>query len=386
MESRFSYAREIHKNTALSDMIQRELDDQNRRADIEQYLLKTKDRFFNSLVVGIYGGDPQWHPFEVKARSRDHAAEHFAGNENVGYLELNGKEHLFALDGQHRLAGIKAAVDARAALGEERVSVIFVAHATDAAGLRRTRSLFVAINKKAVQVRKRDIIALDEVDHAAIITRQLVDEHTWFSRGQIDVDRFTDSIPAASPALTTISSFYDIVRAAVGGVMAPDRRDELAAGDKVRLPDSRLTHFRKLTEEYFTRLAALDTKLSAALPAKDFGPLVSSGRDRDDPRLLFRPIGLMLVTRALVHLRKTRSLDASFKLAKSIPLSMTDKPFVDVIYDPVRNRMMTTNKTLSLRLLLYMLGAAPADAKLRAAYAKHVGKPVDRIRLPNRLV
>lgn len=152
------------------------------------------------------------------------------------------------------------------------------------------------------------------------------------------------------------------------------------------LTGNRLSYFRKLAEDYFVRLVALDPKLSAALLAKEFGALVRHGRHSDDPRLLFRPIGLMIVTRALVHLRKTRSLDASFKLAKSIPLSMTQKPFVGVIYDPVRNRMMTTNKTLCLRLLLYMLDAAPADAKLKAAYAKHLGKPVDKTRLPNRLV
>lgn len=108
--------------------------------------------------------------------------------------------------------------------------------------------------------------------------------------------------------------------------------------------------------------------------------------DRENPRLLFRPIGMMIVTRALAHIRKTRSLKDSLKLAKSIPLLMTERPFVDVIYDPLRNRMMTTNKNLSLRLLLYMLNAAPADAKLRTAYAKHLGKPADKIRLPNRLV
>jgi DNA sulfur modification protein DndB len=386
VRDRVSYAREIHKNTALSDMIQRELDDEKRRADIEQYLLKTKDRFFNSLVVGVYGGNPQWHPFEVKARAGQHSELQFAGQENIGYLELDGKEHLFALDGQHRLSGIKAAVESRASLGDERVSVLFVAHATNAAGLRRTRSLFVAINKKAVQVRKRDIIALDEVDHAAIITRQLVDEHDWFSRGQVDVDRFTDSIPAAAQALTTIGSFYDIVRVAIGGVMAPECKDELVAGDKVRLSDARLSHFRGLAEAYFESLVALDQDLKLALSAKQFGALMAGGRDRESPRLLFRPIGMMIVTRALAHMRKTRSLKESLKLAKAIPLLMTDKPFVDVIYDPVRNRMMTTNKNLCLRLLLYMLDAAPADAKLRAAYAKHLGRPVEKIRLPNRLV
>ena len=70
------------------------------------------------------------------------------------------------------------------------------------------RGLFVAINKRAVPVNKRDIVALDEVDLAAIITRHLVDNHPWFSRGQVDVDRFTSAVPAGSKALTTIAGLY----------------------------------------------------------------------------------------------------------------------------------------------------------------------------------
>src|SRR4051812_45734858 len=92
--ARISYAREIHQNSSLSDMIQRRLDESKRGKDIQQYILRTADRFFNSLVVGVYGGDPQWHPFDVKVRNREHA-DSIHDDGVVGYLELNGSEHLF---------------------------------------------------------------------------------------------------------------------------------------------------------------------------------------------------------------------------------------------------------------------------------------------------
>jgi DNA sulfur modification protein DndB len=385
ISARINYAREIHTNTSLSDMIQRRLDESNRGKDIEQYLLHTQDRFFNSLVVGLYGGDPQWHPFDVTARNPKHAKADFRDEENIGYLELSGAEHLFALDGQHRLAGIRGALERNPALADEAVSVLFVAHEASAAGLRRTRSLFVAINKKAVPVQKRDIIALDEVDLAAIITRQLVDEHRWFSRGQVDLDRFTASIPAKEPALTTIGSFYDVVKGSIRGVMAAGDAEELKRGDRIRMSDRRIAHYRKLVVDYFETISKVDPDLRAALSAKIPGPLIIAGRTHANPRLLFRPIGFTIVTNALTRLRKTRTLPATLRLARSVPLLMTSAPFADVIYDTVRGRMITTNATLATRLLVYMLGG-PADSRLREAYARHKGMPVDKIRLPNQIV
>jgi len=381
---RISYAREIHQNSSLSDMIQRRLDESKRGREIEQYLLRTKDRFFNSLVVGVYGGDPQWHPFDVSARVANVSVP-IENEDLVGYLELSGGEHLFALDGQHRLAGIRQALGKDKPLGDERVSVIFVAHQTSAVGLRRTRSLFVALNKRAVPVQKRDIIALDEVDLAAIITRQLVDDHKWFSRGQVDVDRFTASIPVNAPALTTIGSFYDVIRGSIRGVMAPDDKEQLREADRIRLSDARIAHYRKLAVQYFETIASLDPELMAALTAKNPGSVIPMGRTRANPRLLFRPIGFTIVTDALSRIRRTHSLAATLKLAKSIPLMMTSQPFVDIIYDPLRNRMTTTNANLATRLLVYMLGG-PADARLKEAYARQQGVPVARVRLPKRLV
>ena len=382
VKERISYASEIHQNKSLSDMIQRALDDSKRAKEIELYLLKTNDRFFNSLVVGVYGGDPQWHPFDVNVANAAHANVPM-DEDNIGYLEMNGAEHLFALDGQHRLAGIKSAIERDAAMADERVSVLFVAHQTNAAGLKRTRSLFVAINKRAVPVNKRDIIALDEVDLAAIITRQLADEHAWFSRGQVDVGRFTASVPAGSPALMTIASLYDIIRLSIRGIMAPERKAVLDEADRIRVSAVQIASYKKLFLDYFEAIVAIDPELKKAISAGKPGTLISAGRTPQNPRLLFRPIGHTIITNALTRVRKTKSLKETMRLAKKIPTVMTSAPFNDLIYDSVRNRMVTTNATLAARLLAYMLGV-PADERLRQAYARHVGKA--NARLPNRLV
>src|SRR5581483_6827588 len=54
---RVDFAKDIHKNKGLRDMIQRELKKKRGKA-IAQYLQSQKERLFNALVVGVYGGDP----------------------------------------------------------------------------------------------------------------------------------------------------------------------------------------------------------------------------------------------------------------------------------------------------------------------------------------
>src|SRR5262249_9717107 len=59
---RLSFADELHKSKKLSDWIQRQLK-KGRSKEISDYLNREEQRFFNSLVVAIYGGDPAWHGF-----------------------------------------------------------------------------------------------------------------------------------------------------------------------------------------------------------------------------------------------------------------------------------------------------------------------------------
>ena len=54
---RVSYADEIHNNKQLSDMIQRRLK-AGRSSEIAKYLETQSERFFNSLVIATYGGQP----------------------------------------------------------------------------------------------------------------------------------------------------------------------------------------------------------------------------------------------------------------------------------------------------------------------------------------
>lgn len=143
-----------------TDMIQREL--KPRASTIADYLIKQDERFFNSIVVGVYDGAPQWYPIEVQTSpvlGKPNLDEN--ARQSIGVLQFEGNENLFAVDGQHRVQAIKEAIEQMPERETEELSVIFVAHQTTEEGQRRTRRLFTTLNKCAVKVSKGEAVSDD---------------------------------------------------------------------------------------------------------------------------------------------------------------------------------------------------------------------------------
>lgn len=389
LSERVGYARELQENPNLNEEIQRVLNDKVRTQEISDYLIENEERFFSSLVVGVYQGDPQWYPFAVSARSVEHQLGPVVedNQELIGYLELRGDEKLFALDGQHRLAGIKRAIKKRPDIAGEKLSIIFVAHAATSIGLRRTRNLFVSLNKKAVPVGKRDIIVLDEVDLAAIITRRLVSEHIWFSKGQIDVSAFTTNINAKSNALTSISNFYDVNTLVIRNIVGREAvlKAEIKRAGKQRLSDERIEFYSSQVIDFFKRLSAVDPLLRRFLSKNDTDALLEA-RGESGQHILARPLGLKLAAMIISKLCEKHSLAKSFELYKKLPLDMAKAPYINTVWDNSRRRMIPGGAGLAEQTALYMLGLRAADAKLKVRLAKAYDENIGKFKMPVKLV
>ena len=172
-------AQNIHPSETLKEQIQRRIT--NRAKQISDYLLNQPQRFFNSLVVGVYGGSPDWYELAIGTNQRFDAPILQPELDGVlGILRLDGTQTFFAIDGQHRVQGIKHALKNNSELKQEEVSVIFVSHRNDPIGMERTRRLFTTLNRYAKPVSKSEIVALDEDDILAITTRNLIEKHPLF--------------------------------------------------------------------------------------------------------------------------------------------------------------------------------------------------------------
>ena len=393
VRDRVGFAQEIHRNERLKERIQRQLMDsngpRNRAEEIANYLQENERRFFNAIVVGVYGGDPVWHPFEIEADDEDYDLEDddHAAQDRIGFLELDGTEGLFAVDGQHRVAGIKRALSESEQLEEDTLTVLFVPHRNSDTGIARTRRLFVDLNKRAVPVDKKDIIILDEVDLAAIISRRLVDEHEWFSQGQVDIDRFNNTIPVRSEALFSIRTLYDIIARLLPKALASsvDEREELKLAERNRLADERIDHYYRRALKYFRGLARANRQLRQYLDRGAGNGRAARARSADSRNVLFRPAGQMAFADAIADLGNRDGLDSALRSARMFPMDLAEPPFANVIWDVERSTMHASGASLAGRLLKYMCGITPrgGNDKLRARYREVLGNT--RARLPRLL-
>jgi DNA sulfur modification protein DndB len=387
VQDRISFAdeiAEIRPGKQLSDLIQRALTE-GRSAEIAAYLIENEDRFFNSLVVAVYGGDPTWIEFDVKpARGAVGDIPEWAASA-FGFLHLSGGETLFALDGQHRLAGIKEALKQKAPLGDERVSVLFVSHALSDEGRRRTRKLFTTLNKTAKAVNKSEIIALDESDTGAIITRRLVEEHPFFCRGQVLAKWGAANLSATDGRhFMTIINLYDIVSYVLTTIVTDLDPKKRALLKDIRPDDRALEEYQKKVAGFFEAVAAAVPELKEYFAASDKEAWAIIMRERHERKnVLFRAVGWQVFTRLASRTKGEGGWRAATKRLGALPRRFTDIPYRGVLYEPTEERIAVGRTRLTIQLLLYMLGEDLDAAKLRKDYAAALG--TDTSRLPRRV-
>ncbi len=389
---RIKIAEELYESKMLSDMVQRYIK-RNRGREIKDYLLNQQQRFFNSLIVAVYEGDPSWYDItSIESNNlmdtEDIPEDVVAG---IGILSLNGEEKLFTLDGQHRLIGIKEAIAENPQLGEDELSIIFIAHKTDTEGMERSRRLFTTLNKNAIRVSKGEIIILDEDDTMAITVRRLVTESPMFIDEKI-LNNATDNIPKSNQTcLTTIGNLYDLLGILFTKVYtisnkkrSSDRKKELT---KIRQSDVVLNQHYLNACEYFKQLT------NCFLPLKEFANsiddypiVVKKYRHSNGGSILFRPMGLKILTEIVAVLAEKHPLTECFKMISKLPTDLTKDPYRGVIWDSSQKKIIN-GSTLAKNLLLYMLNQPSKDVgKLQEDYAKALGVETNRIELPDKVL
>jgi DNA sulfur modification protein DndB len=364
---------EIHEKKELTTWIQREIKPE-RKQEIADYLTKQPQRFFNALVVGIYGGEPAWFPVtvgdspnlkEIEVEKRERTA--------FGLLSLSGNEDIFAIDGQHRVEGIKIALTEKPDLATEEQCVIFVAHHTTTAGRERTRRLFSTLNKYAKPVSKAELIALSEDDSFAIVTRRFIDGYEGLSSNFVPFTK-TAAIPNGDDtSVTTVVALYDLVR-----------EISFPAGHKGRKAAEVGPPQTETVEDVYRQSAAFWDALKANVPeirkvcsSKPEDKLVARYRTSEGGHVLFRPAGMHAFVRATrIMVDRGVSLQQAVKRLSAAPMQLAEAPWKNVLWKVSTKTMLVKHGKLTLNMFLHCAGENPERRyDLLGTYRKVIEDP-----------
>lgn len=364
--SRVNYAKDIHSSQSLSDLIQRALEDK-RSKEIAAYLRDKSDRFFNSLVVAVYDGEPLWHPLShVESRyiEQDHLELDEETIESVGFLTLRGDEKLFALDGQHRLAGIKRAIYDRMLSSDDEVSVIFLGHKNTSDGLAATRRLFTTLNKTARPVAKNAVIALDEDDVMAICVRRLIEDSKFFCGENAAFIGSSNMPPSNKKSLTTIGNLYDVLGVLFSKAKTDVKRTK-AKLKRERPSDADLSKYVGLSSRYFEAMETHMTELGEYFGSDEKESVVAKYRGTHGGSVLFRPIGMEIFTEVIARLTDSMSLEDAVLRGSLLPRVLNGIPYDGLMWDETTRTVSSAHKVLIRDLLLHMAGASTVNLKER---------------------
>ena len=360
ISERVSFVKDIYRNKALSDMIQRSLNE-NRGKEIASYIRGQTERFFNSLVIATYDGEPSWYEISsVSAFDNTLPTELIDDTTlaSVGFLTLRGDENLFAIDGQHRLAGIKKAV--RNGFDQavpDDLSVIFVAHKQSEQGLERTRRLFTTLNKTAKPVSKGDIIALDEDDVMAICARRLIEKTNFFGGKRIAIVASNNMPISNYDSVTTIGNLYDVLT--VLFTKFPSHLRKQKKDLQINRPSEEdLDNYFEYAVKFFELLGKAIPELQEFFDNEDTKPIVRVNRSTDGGSVIFRPIGIKIFVEVIAKLMKNNSLEESIELVSRLPRKLDSEPYAGLMWDTNTKTILNQHNVTLREVLSHMVGCS----------------------------
>lgn len=347
---------ELHTSKSLREQLQRALSDNHK--SITEYILTQKEHFFNALVLAVYNGDPTWNELEFEYNGIRHYS--------MGFLHLNGEERIFPVDGQHRVEGIKSALNTNPELENETITVIFIGHHNTRDGKEKTRRIFSTLNRYAKPVSLGDIIALDEDDIVAISTRDLLENCPLFMNENVKIDKKSSKALADNDdkSFTSLITLYDTNKIIYTYYKSSyDHQKKIYNGKKI----TELLKFRPSQQEiddFYGYLLDFWVLFIKTFPGvKSYvdnchnEKAASNYRNKETGGLLyFRPVALPKLIKAIFEtkIRLRIELDEVIENFSKIEFSISKKPWTNLLWDAKTQTMVMKYKTYISYMLIYL--------------------------------
>lgn len=358
---------ELHKSESLKELIQRSIT--NNYKSIQEYILNQPELFFNALVLAVYDDYPEWREIEFRYDDIE--------TYNMGILEFPGTHKIFPVDGQHRVEGIKAALKDDENLASQKITTIFIGHKNDEAGMQRTRRLFSTLNRYAKPVKMDDIIALDEDDSIAIVTRELLELFNLFTGKRVTKSK-NKAIPDNDKhSFTSIITLYQCNKELLKQFRR-DRKENNPNKERDKKSLSTYLKFRPDEEEielfnnycfnfwkdFLNNMSVLTHFISDENERLE-QPALAYRNKKIGGNLLFRPVGLLPTIQAAIEIHRRTDTDYEniFKALDQINMIISEKPWKNVLWNPIERTMIMGTSNIVKLMLLYMYGKKVINSK-----------------------
>lgn len=377
--------KDIRESKTLDEYLQRDLKDE-KKIKISKYILNDQQHFFNSIIIGIFGDVPEWVSLsylsgKLKGRKiMDEEVEKYV-SESSGLMVFNGTEKMFALDGQHRVEGIKLAFENKGKnstkhkLEDDQFSVIFVGHLDDKLGRKRSRKLFSDINKNAKPVGRVDKIKIDEEDINAIVSRRIYAEYKYFKDTNIIALSETSNLDKNdSEHFANLATLDSVCK----------KLKKLYRKEK-NLPDwdeKNVEQFYKIVTGFYDFVIDNIKEYDQYFNKKS---LTLEAARKENKYFLFRPIGLIMLAKLYVNFFN----DLAFlkKNIGKISFVMPESPLNKIVWSNGKMSAIAVNQNLAFDLILYMFNKYPENKTedLLNRYKTITKQDQEKVKLPEKL-
>ena len=321
----------------------------------------------------------------------------FNGNDyySMGFLRLNGEEKIFPVDGQHRVEGIKEAIKKNPDLENEDITVIFIGHHNDKEGKEKTRRIFSTLNRYAKPVKPGDIIALDEDDTVAIVTRNLLESYPLFLNDNVNADIKGSKALSENDtkSFTSLLTLYDTNRIIYTYYKTKKNNQSkfysstrISVFLKFRPAQEELDDFELFLRHFWDLFCSIFPGMEDYLNATGDQTAAYKYRNKNNGGLMyFRPVALPILVKAICEtcLKKDVSLEDSMHGYANINMVISNNPWAGILWDTRKQTMITSNKSLLSSMLVYIydnnLFTPKETDTFKKSYAKALGIPIEQI-------
>jgi DNA sulfur modification protein DndB len=382
---------------SMFERFQRELAQKRVEKEIVPYLARTKDRFFNALIVLVF--EPDNFEFEsLSDKAPNLPAAYRQAAEQMGFLTIEGGS-LVVLDGQHRLAALRGVTTAGPdlegefvdAVSDDELSVLFIQHES----FEKTRRIFNKVNRYAKPTSPSDNIITSEDDGSAIVTRWLVEVepplgltrpqpplNALDTTGEPIVEWRHQALSPGDRKFTTLSALYRMTQVILtaGGMQNFDEKHMVN-----RPTDQQLSRAYTFVADWWHTVLSNFTPFRRGIERPVILPDLRAYQA--EYSLLFRPIGQIAFMHSLVGtVLLGRRLEEALEYAEDEGWSAADPLFTDtVVY--ANGHMATAEFSIKLagRLGTYLLASdlMTEEAIERLQSDLREAKADPRFRLPS---